>query len=194
MRDPLEQLTASLSRLPGIGRKSAQRIAFHLLRDQGLIDELTGSMNEARRLLHECPECFCYTTEEVCSVCRDPSRDHSLLCVVEEPADALALEQAGSYRGIYHVLGGALSPICGVGPQSLRMDELLKRVGTGIQEIIIATNPTTEGEATAVYIARALKDRPVRVTRIARGLPVGADIELADVETISRALEGRNEI
>jgi recombination protein RecR len=195
MRRSLGRLVDALVGLPGIGRKSAQRIAFHLLKDQGGAAELGEAMSEARRLLHTCPGCFGLAEDELCDICSDPGRDHTQVCVVEEPSDVLAFEQAGLFRGIYHVLGGVLSPIDDVGPDDLHLAELVSRVTAGgTQEVIVATNPTTEGEATAVYIARVLRSSGARVTRIARGLPVGADIELADVETITRSYEGRREL
>ncbi|HDQ99765.1 MAG TPA: recombination protein RecR [candidate division WOR-3 bacterium] len=193
MQQSLNRLIDALIELPGIGRKTAQRIALHLLRARdddsaGLVRALT----EARERLHPCPRCFSLTETELCDVCADPRRDHGLVCVVEETGDVLTLESAGRYRGAYHVLGGVLSPIDNVGPEDLRIAELVGRVeGNSTREVIIATNPTTEGEATAIYLARRLRPTGALVTRIARGLPVGSDLELADVETISRAFEGR---
>ena len=194
MRRSLEQLVAALVKLPGIGRKTAQRIAFYLLKQPDVAREMADSIVEASSKLRPCPVCFSLTEEEQCDVCSDPGRDHSLVCVVEEPADVLTLEQSGQHRGTYHVLGGILSPIDNVGPDDLHVKELVARAGAGIREVIIATNPTTEGEATAIYVARQLKGTGVRVTRIARGLPVGSDLDLADTETILRALEGRREL
>jgi recombination protein RecR len=155
---------------------------------------MADSIVEASSKLRPCRICFSPTEDEKCAVCSDPSRDHALVCVVEEPADVLTLEQSGRHRGAYHVLGGVLSPIDDVGPDDLHVRELLDRVKAGVREVIIATNPTTEGEATAVFLARQLKASAVRVTRIARGLPVGSDLDLADSETILRALEGRCEL
>jgi recombination protein RecR len=196
MKESLDRLINALIELPGIGRKTAQRIALHLLRDRD--DEaqnLVRALIDARERLHPCPRCFSLTEGELCSVCSSSNRDHSLVCVVEETGDVLTLEQAGQYRGTYHVLGGVLSPIDNVGPDELHIAELLTRATTeGIREIIIATNPTTEGEATAVYLARKLKPVGSLVTRIARGLPVGSDLELADGETLARAFEGRREL
>jgi len=194
LRRSLEQLVAALVKLPGIGRKTAQRIAFYLLKQPDVAREMADSIVEASSKLRPCPVCFSLTEEEQCDVCSDPGRDHSLVCVVEEPADVLTLEQSGQHRGTYHVLGGILSPIDNVGPDDLHVKELVARAGAGIREVIIATNPTTEGEATAIYVARQLKGTGVRVTRIARGLPVGSDLDLADTETILRALEGRREL
>jgi len=194
LKRSLEQLVAALVKLPGIGRKTAQRIAFYLLKQPDVAREMADSIVEASSKLRPCPICFSLTEEQQCDVCSDPSRDHTLVCVVEEPADVLTLEQSGQHRGTYHVLGGILSPIDNVGPDDLHVKELLARTAGGIREVIIATNPTTEGEATAIYVARQLKPTGVRVTRIARGLPVGSDLDLADTETILRALEGRREL
>lgn len=194
MRRSLEQLVASLVKLPGIGRKTAQRIAFYLLKQPDVAREMADSIVEASSKLRPCPICFSLTEEQQCDICSDPTRDHSVVCVVEEPADVLTLEQSGQHRGAYHVLGGILSPIDNVGPDDLHVKELLARAASGVREVIIATNPTTEGEATAIYVAEQLKATGVRVTRIARGLPVGSDLDLADTETILRALEGRREL
>jgi recombination protein RecR len=194
LKRSLEQLVASLVKLPGIGRKTAQRIAFYLLKQPDVAREMADSIVEASSKLRPCPICFSLTEEQQCEVCSDPARDHSVVCVVEEPADVLTLEQSGQHRGAYHVLGGILSPIDNVGPDDLHVKELIARAASGVREVIIATNPTTEGEATAIYIAEQLKATGVRVTRIARGLPVGSDLDLADTETILRALEGRREL
>jgi len=183
-----------LAKLPGIGPKTAQRIAFFLLKQPDASRRLAEAMVEAGSRLRPCPVCFSLTEDEPCEVCADAARDHSLVCVVEEPSDVLTIEQSGQHRGTYHVLGGVLSPMDNVGPEDLRVRELLARAVGGVREIIIATNPTTEGEATAIYLARQLETLPVRVTRIARGLPVGSDLDLADAETILRALEGRREL
>lgn len=193
--EPLERLVMALAELPGIGRKTAQRIAFFLLRDQATARELADALTSARERISVCPVCFGLTESATCAICADKERDGSAICVVEEPADVLILEQSGQHRGTYHVLGGVLSPIDDIGPDKLHIPELLTRVSNGsIREVIIATNPTIEGEATATYLARNLKAAGVRVTRIARGLPVGSDLDLADVETISRAFEGRREL
>jgi len=194
LKRSLEQLVAALVKLPGIGRKTAQRIAFYLLKQPDVAREMADSIVEASAKLRPCPVCFSLTEDERCDVCSDPTRDHSIVCVVEEPADVLTLEQSGQHRGTYHVLGGILSPIDNVGPDDLHVKELLARTADGVREVIIATNPTTEGEATAIYVARQLKATGVRVTRIARGLPVGSDLDLADTETILRAIEGRREL
>ena len=194
MKRSLEQLVASLVKLPGIGRKTAQRIAFYLLKQPDVAREMADSIVEASSKLRPCPICFSLTEEQQCDVCSDPTRDQSIVCVVEEPADVLTLEQSGQHHGAYHVLGGILSPIDNVGPDDLHVKELLTRAATGVREVIIATNPTTEGEATAIYVADRLRSTGVRVTRIARGLPMGSDLDLADTETILRALEGRREL
>jgi recombination protein RecR len=196
MRESLDRLINALVGLPGIGRKTAQRIALYLLRSRDdVARELVQAVTEAHERLHACPRCFSLTENELCDVCSDANRDHSLICVVEEPGDVLTLEQSGRYRGTYHVLGGVLSPVDNVGPDDLHISELLERIAKAdVTEVIIATNPTTEGEATAVYVGRQFKDTGVTVTRIARGLPVGSDLELADTETISRAFEGRKEL
>jgi recombination protein RecR len=194
LKRSLEQLVASLVKLPGIGRKTAQRIAFYLLKQPDVAREMADSIVEASSKLRPCPICFSLTEEQQCDVCSDPTRDHSIVCVVEEPADVLTLEQSGQHHGAYHVLGGILSPIDNVGPDELHVRELLARAASGVREVIIATNPTTEGEATAIYVAEQLRTMGVRVTRIARGLPVGSDLDLADTETILRALEGRHEL
>lgn len=195
MKDSLNRLLEVLTSLPGIGRKSAQRIAFHLLKNQDKGRALADAVNDALNRLHFCPLCFNFTENATCPICADKKRDHSNICVVEEPQDVLVLEQTAQHRGIYHVLGGVLSPLDNVGPDNLHINELIERVRKEqITEVIVATNPTVEGEATANYIAQILKPLGVRVSRIARGLPVGGDLELADRETISRAFEGRREL
>ena len=196
MKKSLNRLLEALTTLPSIGPKTAQRIALYLLRNENdLAGELIQSITQACNRLHPCPRCFNLTEDELCEVCSNPARDHSIVCVVEEPGDVLTLEKSGRYRGAYHVLDGVVSPIDNIGPDELHIKELLNRITPEhIREVIIATNPTTEGEATAVYLARQLHSTGVLITRIARGLPVGSDLELADGETIARALEGRREI
>lgn len=190
-----DSLLAALSSLPGIGRKSAQRLAFHLLKNPELTRQLAALLTQSLEKIHLCPVCFNLTEEELCTICADPKRDRFTVCVVEEPADVLALEQTGQFHGTYHVLGGALAPLDRIGPENLHIAELLARIEREqIKEVIIATNPTVEGEATATYLANQLKPLGVRVTRIARGLPMGSELELADRETLSRALEGRKEL
>jgi recombination protein RecR len=191
----VENLVAQLTRLPGIGRRTAQRLAFHILQradDEALA--LSAAIAEVKERVHFCAECGNLTEEETCAICRDPRRDHTTICVVEQPVDVVSLERTNEYRGLYHVLGGALSPIDGVEPGDLRIDELVSRVErNGVQEVVLATNPTMTGEATAAFLAGRLRDR-VRVTRLASGLPVGGDLEYADEVTLGRALAGRREM
>ncbi|MDD5447822.1 MAG: recombination mediator RecR [Actinomycetota bacterium] len=192
---PLEGLLERLSRLPGIGPKSAQRIAFHLLsvpKEEAL--SLARAIVDLKEKVHYCKVCFNITEGEICGVCADERRDRSTICVVEEPRDVLAVERTGVFAGLYHVLGGAISPIDGVGPEELRIRELVNRVRDGgVGEIVVATNPNAEGEATAIYLANLLKPLGIKVSRIASGLPVGGDLEYADEVTLGRAMEGRRE-
>jgi len=191
----VENLVAQLTRLPGVGSRTAHRLAFHLLRvptDEALA--LASSIEEVKERVRFCSECGNLTEEERCEICRDERRDRALVCVVEQPADLVSLERTHEYRGLYHVLGGALSPIDGVEPEHLRIDELMSRVErNGIQEVVLATNPNMTGEATAAYLADRLRGL-VRVTRLASGLPVGGDLEYADEVTLGRALSGRREM
>jgi recombination protein RecR len=193
---PVERLIASLRRLPGIGEKSATRLAFFLLSaPDALAEELAAALSRLKKEVVLCEECFDLTDVSPCSLCRDPKRDPALLCVVEEPADRAAVERSGGHRGLYHVLGGALSPIDGMGPEQLRLAELLRRVERrGVREVILATNPNAEGDATAHYVAEQLRPLGVRVTRIAYGMPLGGDLEYADQVTIGRSLQNRREI
>jgi recombination protein RecR len=193
---PVQALIDELGRLPGIGPKSAQRIAYYLLKAAPEdAHRLARSIVEAKEKVTFCRRCFNYAEGELCKFCLDERRDSSLLCVVEEPRDIVAVERTHEYSGRYHVLQGAISPIEGVGPDQLRMKELLRRLEPeGVREVIIATNPNTEGETTALYLARELRPLGVRVTRIASGLPVGGDLEYADEVTLGRALEGRREV
>ena len=191
---PISRLIADLSKLPGIGQRTAQRLAFHLLRaedDEAL--ELADAIREVKEKVGLCEICFNLAEGERCRICADERRDRSLICVVEEPADVIPIERTGEYRGVYHVLGGALSPIDGIDPEDLKIAELLGRVNGEVREVVIATNPTTTGEATALHIAEALRDE-VAVTRLASGLPVGADLEHADEVTIGKALAGRRSL
>ena len=192
--EPVARLVDEFARLPGIGPKTAQRLTYHLLRmpaDQARA--LADAINQVKDRVSLCSVCFNVTESDPCEVCRAETRDRSILCVVEEPLDVLALERTASYNGLYHVLHGALSPVDGIGPAELKIDALLKRVrGSTVREVILATNPNVEGEATASYIARLLVDSGVRITRLARGLPVGGDLEYADDVTLRRALEGRS--
>jgi recombination protein RecR len=191
----VENLVAQLTRLPSIGQRTARRLAFHLLQvphEEALA--LAQAVVEMKERVHFCLECGNLTEEELCAVCLDSRRDRHILCIVEQPVDVVSLERTNEFRGLYHVLGGALSPLDGVEPSDLRIDELLQRVEKGeIEEIVIATNPTMTGEATAAYLADRLRDR-VKVTRLASGLPVGGDLEYADEVTLGRALEGRREM
>lgn len=192
---PLARLTAELSRLPGIGRRTAQRLAFHLLRtDESEARELARAIVEVREKVGLCEVCFNLAEGPRCRICEDPNRDPGLICVVEEPADVIPLERTHEYRGLYHVLGGALSPIDGIDPEDLKIAELVRRVDRGdVNEVILATNPTTTGEATASHIADLLRER-TRITRLAAGLPVGADLEHTDEVTLGRAMVGRREL
>jgi recombination protein RecR len=193
---PVQSLVDELGRLPGVGPKSAQRIAFYLLKAAPEdAKRLAKAVLEAKERVSWCRRCFNFAEGEMCVYCRDDRRDSSVLCVVEEPRDIVAVERTQEYRGRYHVLLGAISPIEGIGPEQLKIKELLARVGDeGVQEVILATNPNIEGEATAMYLARLLKPLGLRVTRIASGLPVGGDLEYADEVTLGRALEGRREV
>ncbi|PKQ28565.1 MAG: recombination protein RecR [Candidatus Anoxymicrobium japonicum] len=193
---PLENLIEKLCVLPGIGPKSAQRIAFFLLsipRTEAV--EIARAIVEAKDKIRFCSTCFNIAEGELCSICSDGRRDESIICAVEEPRDVIAIEKSGRFKGKYHVLGGAISPIDGVGPEELRIRELIGRLREGkVTELITATNPNAEGEATALYLAQLVRPLGVRVTRIARGLPVGGDLEYADEVTLGRALDGRSEI
>jgi recombination protein RecR len=191
----VENLVAQLTRLPGVGTRTAHRLAFHLLRvPQDEAHALAEAIDEVKERVRFCSECGNLTEEDRCEICRDERRDRTLVCVVEQPADLVSLERTHEYRGLYHVLGGSLSPIDGVEPEHLRIDELMGRVDrNGIQEVVLATNPNMTGEATAAYLADRLRGR-VRVTRLASGLPVGGDLEYADEVTLGRALSGRREM
>ncbi len=192
----LEELIEKLQWLPGIGRKSALRLAFYLQKmDEAKVKELAGTIVRARTSLKECIICHNLTETNPCPICTDKSRVQDRICVVEQPSDVMIIERIGEYRGLYHILHGVISPINNMGPKDLRIDSLLKRVSQNkIDEVIIATNPTTDGDITAVYIAKLLKPLNIKITRIARGLPTGSDIEFADKITIAKALEGRQEI
>ena len=191
----VENLVAQLTRLPGVGTRTAQRLAFHILQrpaDEALA--LATAIEEVKQRVRFCRECGNLTEDETCAICLDARRDHTVICVVEQPVDVLSLERTHEYRGLYHVLGGALSPLDGVEPEHLRIDELLGRVErNGVAEVVLATNPNMTGEATAAYLAERLRGR-VRVTRLASGLPVGGDLEYADEVTLGRALAGRREM
>ena len=193
---PLQRLIDELARLPGIGKKSAQRMAFHLLSvEEADALRLAQSITDLREQLGICRRCFNVTSTEECGICRDPRRDQATICVVERAQDIAVIERTQEFRGRYHVLGGSISPIGGVGPGHLRISELGERIGAeGITELIIATNPTVEGDVTAMYLARELKGTGVRITRLAMGLPVGGDLDYADELTLGRALTGRMEM
>lgn len=192
----LERLILELSKLPGIGHKTAQRLAFHLIKQPN--DEakkLAEAIIQAKDTMHFCKVCFNITDTEICQFCRDPQRDTSIICVVEESKDIIPIERTAQFRGRYHVLQGSISPIDGIGPDELRIKELLERLGDDqVKELILATNPNIEGEATALYIAKLVKPLGIKPTRIASGLPVGGDLEFADEVTIAKALEGRKEL
>ncbi|WP_425059261.1 Recombination protein RecR [Sporomusa carbonis] len=192
---PIAKLVEQFRRLPGIGPKSATRLAYHVLKmDKNQAAALAEAIVEAKEKVGYCSVCFDLTDSDPCQICRAEGRDRSVVCVVEDPKDVTAMERTREFRGLYHVLHGALSPLEGVGPDDIRIKELLGRVGQGVQEVIMATNPDVEGEATAMYIAKLLKPLGVKVTRIAHGLPVGGDLEYADEVTLAKALENRREI
>ena len=194
---PLARLIQELTRLPGIGEKTATRLAFHLTRaDRAHVDALAAALASLRDEIRTCSRCCALTASDPCELCRDPERSDEVLCVVEEAADMAAFERSGGFRGRYHVLQGSLSPLDGVGPEQLRITELLRRLPDdgAVREVIVATNPTTEGEATALYLARLIKPLGIKVTRIAHGLPMGGDVEYADLATLGKALEGRREM
>lgn len=192
----VQDLIDEFGRLPGIGPKSAQRIAFHILQTQNFdVSRLAELLTEVRARVHFCEVCGNITEEERCAVCRDPRRDHSMICVVEEPKDVVAIERTRQFRGLYHVLGGAISPIDGIGPDDLNIAALMRRVGESeVREVILATDPNLEGEATAAYLSRLLSTIEVPVSRLASGLPVGGDLEFADEVTLGRAFEGRQQM
>jgi len=193
--DPLVRLIEELQRLPGIGPKGAQRLAFHILktpREQA--DALADAVREVKERVTYCSICSNITDRDPCTFCSDPSRDAHVICVIEEPQNVSAIEKTREFRGLYHVLMGSISPLQGIGPDDLKIKSLLARVTEGVTEVILATNPTVEGEATAIYLARLLKPLGVKVTRIATGIPVGSDLEYADEITVHKALEGRREV
>ncbi len=192
----LERLTEQFARLPGIGSKSAQRLAFHVLSlPDEQAEEFAAAITDAKKTVKTCPVCQNLTDQALCPICADSERNHSVICVVAEPKDVIAMERAREYHGVYHVLHGVISPLNHVGPDDIRIRELLGRVGQGdVQEIIMATNPDTEGEATAMYLSRLLRPVGVKVTRLAYGIPVGSQLEYADEVTLLRALEGRQEM
>jgi recombination protein RecR len=193
--DPLLRLIEELQRLPGIGPKGAQRLAFHILKTpREITDRLADAVREVKERVTYCSICNNITDADPCRFCSDERRDHQLICVVEEPQNVSAVETTREFKGTYHVLMGALSPLQGIGPDDLKIKGLLSRIGSGVAEVILATNPNVEGEATAIYLARLLKPLGVRVTRIAMGVPVGSDLEYTDEVTMHKALEGRREV
>ena len=190
--EALQQLIDEFARLPGIGRKSAQRIALHLLKQEREdVVRMAKAMVNVKDRIRSCSVCCNITEEDPCAICSSTKRDRTIICVVEEPNDVIALEKTNEFRGLYHVLGGSLSPLDGVGPDDIKTKELLTRLNGEVAEVILAMNPNVEGEATTIYLTRLLKPLGVRVSRIARGLPVGSDLEVADEATLTRALEGR---
>ena len=193
---PLMRLSDEFAKMPGIGRKSANRLAFYILQISSQeAEKLTDAIKNAKKEIKLCSVCQSFTDIEPCAICSNVNRDSSMLCVVESPKDVIAMEKTNEYKGLYHVLHGVISPMDGIGPDDIKIKELLSRVANGeIREIIMATNPTVEGEATAMYIAKLLKPFEIKVTRIARGIPVGGDLEYTDEVTLARALEGRREI
>lgn len=193
---PLTELIAQFERLPGIGRKTAQRLAYSILEQPPeRAEKFAEALVNARRKIHFCKVCQALTDMDTCAICADTERDHSAICVVAEPKDVMAFERTREYNGTYHVLHGVISPLDGIGPEQLRIKELMARLSdSGVTEIIMATNPTVEGEATASYLSRLIKPLGIKVTRLAYGIPVGGDLEYADEYTLARALEGRNEI
>lgn len=190
---PLADLISSLARLPGIGPKTAGRLAFYLLQQQQVAEDLAKAIVVASRDITQCSICANFTDFDPCVICKSEQRDHTSICVVEHPRDVVSLEKTREYKGLYHVLHGVLSPMEGIGPEQLTVNQLLQRLD-GVQEVVMALNPTVEGEATSLYLARLLKPLGIKVTRIAHGLPVGGDLEYADEVTIARAMEGRRQL
>ena len=194
--EPINRLIEEFSKLPGVGRKTAQRLAFHVVNmNTNDVEALSKAIIEAKREIKYCSVCCNITDTDPCSMCSNKNRDSSVICVVEDPRDVAAFERTQEFNGLYHVLHGVISPLNGVGPDQIRIKELLSRINCGkVKEVIMATNPTVEGEATAMYISKLLKPLGIKVTRLAYGIPVGGDLEYADEVTLSRAIEGRNEI
>ena len=191
----INRLVEELAALPGIGSKSAQRLAFHILNmPKENVEKLAGAIVEAKNNVRYCKECFTLTDEELCPICKNPGRNHKVIMVVENTRDLAAYEKTGKYEGVYHVLHGAISPMLGIGPQDIRLKELMQRLQGDVEEVIIATNSSLEGETTAMYISKLIKPTGIKVTRIASGVPVGGDLEYIDEVTLLRALEGRTEL
>jgi len=196
--DPVSKLIFELSKLPGIGEKTATRLAYHILKqDVSYARALSEALINAKQKIGLCGTCFTFTDTDPCRICANPDRDHGLICIVERPADMLSIEQAGTYRGVYHVLHGVLSPLDGIGPEELKIHELLGRLGESanlVREVILATNPSVEGEATSLYLARLVKPMGIKLTKLAHGIPVGGLLEYTDRQTIGKALENRMEM
>ena len=191
----ISELISRLSRLPGIGTKTAQRLAFHIIEmPKEQVEKLAGSMIDARNNVQYCKNCYTLTDSELCPICSNPARDHKTIMVVETPRDLAAYEKTGKFTGVYHVLHGAISPILGIGPDDIKLKELIQRLQGDVNEVIIATNSSLEGETTAMYISKLIKNTGIRCTRIASGVPVGGDLEYIDEVTLLRALEGRTEL
>lgn len=191
----INKLIEQLSRLPGVGAKSAQRLAFHIINmPKEEVEGIANAMISAKEHIHYCKECYTLTDEELCPICKDPNRNHKQIMVVEQTRDMAAYEKTGKYEGVYHVLHGAISPMLGIGPSDIKLAELMKRLQKDVDEVIIATNSNLEGETTAMYISKMIKQAGIKVTRIASGVPVGGDIEYIDEVTLLRALEGRTEL
>jgi recombination protein RecR len=193
--DTFEQLIEEFSQLPGVGRKSAQRMATYILKlSKEEVERMAHALLKLKEKIQYCSTCWNFTEENPCRICSNSKRDRSIICVVEEPNDVLALEKTNEYHGLYHVLGGSLSPLDGIGPEELKIKELIARISPSVKEVILALNPNVEGEATTIYLTRLTKPFGVRLTRLARGIPVGSDLEYADELTLTRALEGRVEV
>lgn len=191
----INKLIEQLSRLPGVGAKSAQRLAFHIINmHKEEVEGIANAMISAKEHIHYCKECYTLTDEELCPICKDPNRNHKQIMVVEQTRDMAAYEKTGKYEGVYHVLHGAISPMLGIGPSDIKLAELMKRLQKDVDEVIIATNSNLEGETTAMYISKMIKQAGIKVTRIASGVPVGGDLEYIDEVTLLRALEGRTEL
>ena len=191
----INRLIEQLSRLPGVGAKSAQRLAFHIINmPKEEVEGIANAMISAKEHIHYCKECYTLTDEELCPICKDPNRNHKQIMVVEQTRDMAAYEKTGKYEGVYHVLHGAISPMLGIGPSDIKLAELMKRLQKDVDEVIIATNSNLEGETTAMYISKMIKQAGIKVTRIASGVPVGGDLEYIDEVTLLRALEGRTEL
>jgi recombination protein RecR len=191
--EPLQKAIDELSKLPAVGKKTAQRLALHILKsDEDTVQSLVHSLMDLKERIRFCSKCFNISVDELCDVCKSAKRDRSQICVVEEASDVIAIEKTNEYNGLYHVLGGVLNPLSGITPESLHLKELLERLKSGeVKEIILALNPDAEGDATSLYISKLLKDYPIKISRIARGLPIGGDLEFADAATIGRAFIGR---